>query len=701
MVCFCIIFSSTLYGQIDNQTLPEWFADFDSQDVHVRRTAAVKLNSWKSVADPRVIERMSKLLFEERDAQVRLTILEAAIGLGSSAQPLVPALVESLKKEVGGRKNEELHQDHREALALASIGPAALDGLRELLACPRVNVRAEAAMGLAKIGPPAISATRELLSLLDDKDERVREEATSALAAFGDSVRTDLLAAFAQSTPLAQSGIVRALAKIPIIDEKIAAIIFGSVVSEDIDLRIAALDVLESCRINSGQCQSILLSNLRHSDKSVRRAVIRQLSDHFQQFLPEMKGDFLQLISNGESGVAHDAAYLVARLGTDGAEALIDTLRHPNCDVEAVADALGSMGSSVFEILAQSMSSRESSVRRGCASALGQIRPLPEKAMQVLLAGLQDEEPAVQLACLDAVGRLQSKARQASPTVQKLLTHSNATIRASANRVLFELGPRNAELVGHLQIALNDASNDVQLIALDSLRSMGPVAKPALPAVIEKLTSTHRPIQLSALAMIASHGRAVDTAMPKIVELLQVESNPDLTLAVLQTLAQFGNEAAPALERVKQLLSVMDVRVRLAAIDVISGIDLPIEQAKIVLTPLFADSDQEIRKRSLRAVRKYGSEGVIFVADLIAQVTVDEKKDSYLLREIQRLEKFDVAEAAIAPLLELLDHSNPKVLGLACEFLGRVSPPRSDIVERLAAARGKMNNSKSENGANE
>jgi HEAT repeat protein len=688
LLVFCVVgFAPTLHGQPKTQTLPDWLTDFDSADVIVRRAAATKLKCCKMASDPQVIGRISRLLQEEKDAQVRLSILDVVVDLGEQAQLLIPPLVESLRKETGGRKNEELHQDHREALALASIGPKAVDGLRELLACSRANVRAEAAMALAKMGSSASAAMRDVLPLLDDKDERVRTEGTKALTAFGADIRADLIAAFTRSSMLAQCGIVRALGQMPDKDDMTINIILGAMKSEDVDLRISGLDVLEHCDLDPMQSQSILLSNLRHSNESVRRAVIRQLADHFQSALPTMKVELLKLVSGGESGVDRDAAFLVTKLNTEGAQGLVDEMHHPACNIEVVADALGTMGNSVFELLADSMSSQNSSVRRGCVLALGQIRPLPEKAIDVLITGLEDVEPTVQLASLRALGRLQSRARKSKPYVQLHLQHSDATIRATAYRVLFEIGPRNSELVGLLQSGLNDEADEVQLIALDSLRSAGPVAKVALPIVIEKLSSRKRPIQLSALAMVANYGRTAAAASPKLIPLLQDETDPELTLAVLQTLTQFGNEAAAAIEPVKQLLHASDSRVRAAAIDVFSNLELPVDQVQPILTPLFADSDQEVRKRSLRAIRKYGDQGILYVADLIAQVKIDEKADSYLLREIQRLERFDVAERTVAPLLMLLDHTNPKIVELASKFLGRVQPRHDEIVRRLSALR--------------
>ncbi len=79
---------------------------------------------------------------------MRLAVLDTLTALGPDAGSAVPALVHTLRTDIGGRGSEASHQDYRSALALAAIGKPAVEGLRGLLKEQKENVRAEAAMAL-------------------------------------------------------------------------------------------------------------------------------------------------------------------------------------------------------------------------------------------------------------------------------------------------------------------------------------------------------------------------------------------------------------------------------------------------------------------------------------------------------------------------------------------------------------------------
>ena len=93
---------------------------------------------------PVLIDRLTK----EKDGQVRLAVLDTLTALGPDAASAVPALVQTLRTDFGGRGSEASHQDYRSALALAAIGKPAVEGLRGLLKERKESVRAEVAMAL-------------------------------------------------------------------------------------------------------------------------------------------------------------------------------------------------------------------------------------------------------------------------------------------------------------------------------------------------------------------------------------------------------------------------------------------------------------------------------------------------------------------------------------------------------------------------
>lgn len=176
----------------------EQIAALRDDDWAVREEAAALLGRLK---DPRAVDPLVSIL-RDSDRSVR----EAAIGaLVSIGTPSVPALGACLA-------DPELSVQEAASAVLASIADmGVLDQLLEALRSPDWIVRMHAAKALGRIKEPG--SARSLAPLLQDNVKAVREEASSSLAAIGDSAIPLLLESLAHQDWLVRLHAVEALGK--------------------------------------------------------------------------------------------------------------------------------------------------------------------------------------------------------------------------------------------------------------------------------------------------------------------------------------------------------------------------------------------------------------------------------------------------------------------------------------------------------
>lgn len=147
-------------------------------DGRVRIAAARAL--WRMIgnAEEAVAVLQRELAASDGNYQTALTISE----MGRSAESAIPALLARLESEAVHRPSRT---PSPAALALGSVGPAAVPGLIELLEHERAEVRVGAAVALRKQGSNAAPAVPVLLALVDHSDAEVQITAVQALGAIG------------------------------------------------------------------------------------------------------------------------------------------------------------------------------------------------------------------------------------------------------------------------------------------------------------------------------------------------------------------------------------------------------------------------------------------------------------------------------------------------------------------------------------
>ncbi len=662
------------------RSLSSWTADLKSEDLPARRRAAIAARSADKPVQQQLLPVLIDLLMKEKDGQVRLAVFDTVADMGPVAKAAVPALVHTLRTDYGGKRNEELHQDYRAALALAAIGEPAVEGLRGLLGEQQANVRAEAAMGLGRIGAGAAAAIPDLLRLFDDEQARVRREASEALGQIGEAALEPLLAAATRNEVSFRVGAMHALKLLSTSDGRAAQAVLKAARDAEPRLRAAAVKSLAAVEVPPDVVRPILLENLRHEDENVRLAVVNVLLKK-PAMLQQVESELSDLLIGGDDGVAWHAAYLLKQSGVDAAPLLLGALRQEESHVAQIAEAMALFGPPVVDLLTQAIEDPEPRVRQGAALALGQIRPLSNETVLKLAAGLDDPDREAQAAFLTSIGHVGPRGSAAVPAVRRKLRDESAEIRQQAIGILCAAARRDGHLVDDFSSLLGDEDPSVQRRAIDALRSLGPLGRRTLPLVIEKLASGHSEVRWAAASMIGSHGPAGAEAVPALSALLD-DPAPEFRAHAAQVLGQLGAAAQPALGELTALLDDEHVTVRAPAVATLGNLDLEPEQLRPHLAKALQDEESDVRRAALRGIRRFGRRGTIFVPDLILLATNDQQ-GRYLSRVLRQYERYGPDTRSIPEFVQRLGHEHETVRLLAIKFLGLAGPAAADAIPHL------------------
>jgi HEAT repeat protein len=667
------------------RSVSSWTADLQGEDLLARRRAAIATRSADRLLQKKLLPVLVELLMSEKDGQVRLAVLDTVTDMGSAAEAAVPALVHTLRTDYGGKRNEELHQDYRSALALAAIGEPAVEGLRSLLGEQKVNVRTEAAMGLGRIGPQAADAIDDLIQLFGDEQARVRQEAAVALGKIGEPALEPLLTAATGDGVAFRVGAIRAMGPLSTPDKRPIQVLLEAARDAEPQLRAAAVTSLAARDVPPEVELQVLRENLQHDNEIVRAAAVNVFVKK-RSLLQQIESKLIGLLTGGHDGVASHAAYLLKQSGEHTAPMLVGALRHDGSRIEQIAEALAMFGRPVVDLLTEAIRDPDPRVRQGAALALSQIRPLSDETVQKLADGLDDPDREVQAAFLTSIGHVGSRGRAAIAAVREKLRDESAEIREQAIGILFAAAPKDGMLVDDFSSMLADDEPRVQRQAIDAIRSLGPLGRRTLPSVIEKIASSDPDVRLAAATMIGSHGRAAAEAVPALISLLG-DPAPELRALGAQTLSQLGAAALPAFGNLTVLLNDEEVAVRVAAVGTVANLDLEPEEARPHLAKALQDEESDVRRAALRGIRRFGRRGAIFIPDLIL-LAANDRQSGFVGRALRRYERYGPDTRSVPELIERLEHEHQAVRLLAVKFLGLAGPAAADAIpdlERLSA----------------
>jgi HEAT repeat protein len=240
------------------------------------------------------------------------------------------------------------------------------------------------------------------------------------------------------------------------------------------------------------------LCEILDKDKSekVREAAAVALG----KMVPHSKTAVLPLakaLKDPDAGTRSAAAEALRDLGEEAVaarDALLDAFKDKKSDAFTRVHAaealsrLGNEGVPVIPLLAETLKEKDAPLllRKMSAEILGRFGQSAGETVGDLASALQGKEPEVRRAAIVALGRIGFKAKEAWPTVQKLLDKAqepDPAVRTQAIRVAGIVGREEPkEVVPALGNLLKSEDNvEAKIAAIQELASMGAAAKEVVP----------------------------------------------------------------------------------------------------------------------------------------------------------------------------------------------------------------------------
>jgi HEAT repeat protein len=446
-------------------------------EVNVQREAIrawTRIHPAASVSVP-VLEKTLR----DADPAVRTGALHLLAEIG---KPAVPSLIQALKQEKAALWA---------CLVLAEIGPDAADAVPALAdavrADTRPEIRREAALALGAIGPASAKAVRVLTERLVDADSSVSSSAAYALGRIGPEAKAAVPAlrkGVESSDPFVQTISAWSLAKIEPQDPA----------RRDIALKL-------------------LTAGLRSNQTRLRAAAARGLADLHpapEAILPAI----VEVLEGGDRESAGQALEVLAALGEAGVPALTGALKREEIR-PTVATILGHIGppaKKAVPALAEIIKS-DKNVRARCESliALGAIGAEAAEAVPAVIQALNDPQEKVSYSACYALGRIGPTAIGAKLELQKKLTDPDEFVALAAAWALAQIDPQCSQVaavsVPVLIKGLTYPEPKIRREAALSLRSLGPLAKAAVPALKTAVNDPDEAVRDTATAALKAIGQ--------------------------------------------------------------------------------------------------------------------------------------------------------------------------------------------------
>ena len=565
----------------------------------------------------------------------------AEIGPGPD---VIPALIEAMKDEKTGGDA---------AGTLVAVGPAAIPALTRELYDTNDNVRSNAVYALGEFGPAAKDAMPVLIALFAKERTKNRADIADTWAEIGNAAKSAvplLVESLGDRSPELRLAAARALWKIERRPERVVPTLIAIVESKrNADKAVGphkperestvwepsaqAAELLGRIGPEAHQAVPALIEAMKTPDRilcgcaiealgeigpDARQAIpaiVERLGDHREahqtfgyawemgstawialgKLGPDAAVGLIPALKHHDKEVRQQAALALKELGPHAAPALaalVVSLRDPDEEVRQYATyALGGIGSaakSALPALLKAMKDPSSRVREAVVDALPLIAPKSPEVVAALIEALKDSDETVQAYAAMSLGKLSAAARPAVALMASMLSsdkeyltrgHPVMSQRLSdcIASVLGDLGPVAKEAVPALVEAASK-TRDINWQAIPAIGKIGPEAKAAVPFLLQNSS----PEALIAIAQIDPDNAEIIPILRRVwhsTELLQDGQNiyPDRSWCYV--LGKFGPRARPALPTLEKLLEIPDPKRRMGNALTVLEIDPTHKQA--------------------------------------------------------------------------------------------------------------------------
>lgn len=520
------------------------------------------------------------------DAEIREAAADVLADIGPGPEAIA-ALVEAMRDKETGRDASR---------ALVAVGPAAIPALTRALLDSDAEVRSNAVHALGEFGPTAKDSVPALMALFVRESPEGRVAIANAWAEMGRGAGSAVpLLVELLRDPSAEVCVAaaRALWSIERRPERVVPALMAMVESQgkteeaagrgpsERELPIAApsaraVYLLGRIGPEARQAVPVLMSALEAPDGALCACAIEALGEIGPEARQAIPAIVQRLGDQREAGavvephrwtyagtweVSMNAWLALGKMGPEAALGVIPALDHRDQAVrERAALALKQLGPDAvpaMDALIKALGDRKEAVRRYAACALGSIGPAAQPALPALLTAMKDPSSGVREEAADALPRMAPESPAVVAALIEALEDSDATVQAHAVMSLGKLGagarpavPLIARLLSSDREYLTDGHPVLSMQLADCVASvlgeLGPVAKEAVPALVEAAGSTNR-TNWQIIPAIGKIGPEAKAAMPFLLR----EGSPDAALAIAQ-IDPDHPEVLPILRRVWQ-----------------------------------------------------------------------------------------------------------------------------------------------------
>ena len=174
------------------------------------------------------------------------------------------------------------------------------------------------------------------------------------------------------------------------------------------------------------------------------------------------------------------------------------------------------MGSEGVRVLTNGLSSTNRVVRRECLEALSNVQSGGAAAIPVLISALREKDEIVQCRAALALAVIRDEPSLAIPALTELLTSKNSA-RYEAILALGQYGPMAKSAVPQLLERLVDGDSMTRRSARNALKRIGAETNAMIAAVTNALTNADVNLRLFAIQTLASFGWAASNSIPALV----------------------------------------------------------------------------------------------------------------------------------------------------------------------------------------
>ncbi len=322
---------------------------------------------------------------------------------GEDAAPETPRLLACFDRD-----NEALRLNA--AMTLGTIGPKAVDPVRERLSDPNPRVRFAAVEALGFIGQPAAGAAHDLVARLQDEDPNVRRKTVYVLARLE------------TKSPAVAEGIINALAdkNADVAEQALEAVKnMGAPPKEALpaltklaghdkqQMRVEAIKLLGKMGEPAMPALRKILVDAPADESGMLFLTIVPLGAKAQPLLPELQA----IMSKNKWWDGEDELFMILKsCGADGAATIANVIKTVHDPMSPHFDVGDDRARTLLKVI-------------------GEIGPQAKGTTPLVIEVLTDR-PSLRIATLDALGDIGPSAKNAVPAVEALANDVNVGLQA-------------------------------------------------------------------------------------------------------------------------------------------------------------------------------------------------------------------------------------------------------------------------------